>query len=179
MGVSPPSSSSLPEPIIARRKVLRSFSGAETAASEADEAVGLTPDNEENEAGYCFSPEKPCLPLSTEGIIPSFPRPVQSPAAPGNPVGWSADRQGAKEAWRLSTPIFFLAPQKENGGGAVKRKNAFRCAVTGAERPAAQRDAALNGPAQLPQPLREHGRGFAETSKPSTPCCTAQSSGKT
>ena len=24
---------------------------------------------------------------------------------------------------QLSTPIFFLAPQKENGGGAVKRKN--------------------------------------------------------
>ena len=59
-----------------------------------------------------------------------------------------------------STPIFFLAPQKENGGGAVKRKNAFRCAVTGAERPPAQRDAALNCPAQLTQLLREHGRGF-------------------
>ena len=50
---------------------------------------------------------------------------------------------------RQSTPIFFLERQKENGGGAVKRKNAFRCAVTGAERPPAQRDAALNGPAQL------------------------------
>ena len=48
-----------------------------------------------------------------------------------------------------STPIFFLRRQKENGGGAVKRKNAFRCAVTGAERPAAQRDAALNRSAQL------------------------------
>ena len=47
-----------------------------------------------------------------------------------------------------STPIFFLRRQKENGGGAVKRKNAGRCAVTGAERPAAQRDAALNRSAQ-------------------------------
>ena len=35
--------------------------------SEADEAAGLTPDNEENEADRCFSPEKPCLPLSIEG----------------------------------------------------------------------------------------------------------------
>ena len=77
-------------------------------------------------------------------------------------------------------PIFFLAPQKENGGGAVKRKNAGRCAVTGAfTRPAAQRDAALNGPAQWAQPLREHGRGFAEASGPCTPCCTLRSSGKT
>ena len=36
--------------------------------SEADEAAGLTPGNEENEAVRCFSPEKPCLPLSTEGM---------------------------------------------------------------------------------------------------------------
>ena len=35
--------------------------------SEADEAAGLTPGNEENEAGCCFSPEKPRLPLSAEG----------------------------------------------------------------------------------------------------------------
>ena len=67
VGVSPPSSSSSPEPIIARRKVLRSFSGAETMVSEADEAAGLSPGNEENEADRCFSPEKPCLPLSIEG----------------------------------------------------------------------------------------------------------------
>ena len=51
-----------------RRKVLQSFSGAETAASEDDEAAGLAPGNEENEAGCYFSPEKPCLPLSIEGI---------------------------------------------------------------------------------------------------------------
>ena len=50
-----------------------------------------------------------------------------------------------------STPIFFLAPQKENGGGAVKRKNAFRYAVTGAERPPAQRDAAISA-ASEPMP---------------------------
>ncbi len=35
---------------------------------EADEAVGPAPDNEENEVDCCFSPEKPCLLLSTEGI---------------------------------------------------------------------------------------------------------------
>ena len=32
-----------------------------------DEAAGLAPGNEENEAGGRFRPEKPCLPLSTEG----------------------------------------------------------------------------------------------------------------
>ena len=37
--------------------------------SEADEAAGLTPGNEENEADRCFSPEKPCLPLSIEGKL--------------------------------------------------------------------------------------------------------------
>ena len=35
--------------------------------SEADEAAGLSPGNEENEADRCFSPEKPRLPLSAEG----------------------------------------------------------------------------------------------------------------
>ena len=35
--------------------------------SEADEAAGLSPGNEENEADRCFSPEKPCLPLSIDG----------------------------------------------------------------------------------------------------------------
>ncbi len=35
--------------------------------SEADEAAGLSPGNEENEADRCFSPEKPCLPLPIEG----------------------------------------------------------------------------------------------------------------
>ena len=37
--------------------------------SEADEAAGLSPGNEENEAERCFSPEKPCLPLSIEGTV--------------------------------------------------------------------------------------------------------------
>ena len=36
---------------------------------EADEAGGLMPANEENEARYGFSPEKPCLPLSIEGRV--------------------------------------------------------------------------------------------------------------
>ena len=74
VGGSPPLSSSSPEPIIVRRKVLRSFSGAEAMVSEADEAAGLTPGNEENEADRCFSPEKPCLPLSIEGTISTYKR---------------------------------------------------------------------------------------------------------
>ena len=81
VGGSPPSSSSSPEPIIVRRKVLRSFSGAEAMVSEADEAAGLTPGNEENEAERCFSPEKPCLPLSIEGFLPNFVCSAPSPQA--------------------------------------------------------------------------------------------------
>ena len=34
---------------------------------EADEAGGLSPGHEENEAGRGFRPEKPCLPLSIKG----------------------------------------------------------------------------------------------------------------
>ena len=37
-------------------------------SGEADEAGGLTPVHEENEAGRGFRPEKPYLPLSIEGI---------------------------------------------------------------------------------------------------------------
>ena len=37
--------------------------------SEADEAAGLSPGNEKNEAERYFSPEKPCLPLSIEGSL--------------------------------------------------------------------------------------------------------------
>ena len=74
-------------PIFARRQVLRSFSGAKTNADKADEAAGLSPGNEDSPAvggsaalrmgrapcGYNavssrFSPEKPCCPLSTDGI---------------------------------------------------------------------------------------------------------------
>ena len=38
------------------------------AASEADEAAGLSPSNEENKAGCYFRPEKPRLPLLTDVI---------------------------------------------------------------------------------------------------------------
>ena len=37
-------------------------------SGEADEAGGLSPGHEENEAGRGFRPEKPYLPLSIEGI---------------------------------------------------------------------------------------------------------------
>ena len=70
---TPPSSSSSPAPIFARWKVLRSFSGAEIVSGEADEAGGLAPVNEENEAGRGFRPEKPYLPLSIEGISMAAP----------------------------------------------------------------------------------------------------------
>ena len=130
--------------------------------------------------GTKFGRRKPCLryigPLLGTTCDASVghddPGVPSGPAAP-NGAWWQGIPCGD------STPIFFLAPQKENGGGAVKRKNAFRCAVTGAfTRPATQRDAALNGPAQLRQPLREHGRGLQQTSELSTPCCTLRSSGK-
>ena len=66
VGVSPPSSSSLPAFIFSRRQVLWSFSGVKIAASKADEAAGLSPGNEDNEAGGHFGPEKPYCPLFTE-----------------------------------------------------------------------------------------------------------------
>ena len=125
------------------------------------------------------------LPCGREAVARRARRPRR--AAPSPPVGrgdhtppcWPVDRPEVPgKPGGLSTPIFFLGPQKENGGGAVKRKNAYRCAVTGAERPPAQRDAALNGSAQWTQPLREHGRGFAQTSGHGTPCCTLRSSGQ-
>ena len=66
------------------------------------------------------------------------------------PPCWPVDRPGVPgKPGSFPPPFSFCRRQKENGGGAVKRKNAFRCAVTGAERPAAQRDAALNCSAQL------------------------------
>lgn len=40
------------------------------AAGKADEAALLTQGNEDNEAGCYFRPEKPCLPLSTDGNRP-------------------------------------------------------------------------------------------------------------
>lgn len=57
-------------PIFARWQVLQSFSEAEIAASEKDEAAGLPPGNEDDEAGCDFSPEKPCLSLFTDGKAP-------------------------------------------------------------------------------------------------------------
>jgi hypothetical protein len=71
--------------IITRRKVLQSFSGAETAASEDDEAAGLSPGNEENETGGYFSPEKPCLPLLIEGVF------VQKKKCPSAVRHWQSD----------------------------------------------------------------------------------------
>ena len=60
-----PHPAALPEPIFSRRKVLRSFSGEEIAAGEA---ALLAQGNEDHKARRCFSPEKPCLPLSTDGM---------------------------------------------------------------------------------------------------------------
>ena len=56
--------------------------------SEADEAAGLSPGNEENEADRCFSPEKPCLPLPTEGTATHYtakPPGGQEKARPADP----------------------------------------------------------------------------------------------
>ena len=39
------------------------------AAGEADEAAGLTHGNENHEARSYFDPEKPCVPLSADGIV--------------------------------------------------------------------------------------------------------------
>ena len=76
-------------------------------------------------------------------------------------------------------PFSFWRPKKKTAVEPSKEKTLDRCAVTGAfTRPAAQRDAALNGPAQLRQRQREHGRGLAETSEPGAPCCTLILSGK-
>ena len=129
--------------------------------------------------GTKFGRRKPCLryigPLLGTTCDASVghddPGVPSGPAAP-NGAWWQGIPCGD------STPIFFLAPQKENGGGAVKRKNAFSLCNPDAPRSLAQRDAALNRPAQSTQPLREHGRGLAETSERCTPCCTLRSSGK-
>ena len=106
MGASPPSSSSSSEPIIARRKVLRSFSGAETAAGEDDEAAGLTPGSKEPGSSDYFSPEKPCLPLSTEGTL------SVASAAP-------SVQQAPFDIWKFSPQLFRYrgeTPRRERGG---------------------------------------------------------------
>ena len=68
VGASPPSSSSLPAPVLSCRQVRRSFSGADLVAGKADEAAGLSPGNEDNAASCPRCPEKPCCLLYTEGI---------------------------------------------------------------------------------------------------------------
>ena len=68
VGASPPSSSSLPAPVLSCWQVRRSFSGADLVAGKADEAVGLSPGNEDNAASCPRCPEKPCCLLYTEGI---------------------------------------------------------------------------------------------------------------
>ena len=67
VGVSPPSSSFLPAPVLSRWQVLRSFSGADLVAGKADEAAGLPPGNEDNAACCRRCPEKPCCLLRAEG----------------------------------------------------------------------------------------------------------------
>ena len=69
VGASPPSSSSLPAPVLSCRQVRRSFSGADLVAGKADEAVGLSPGNEDNAASCPRCPEKPCCLLYTEGTV--------------------------------------------------------------------------------------------------------------
>ena len=69
VGASPPSSSSLPAPVLSCRQVRRSFSGADLVAGKADEAAGLPPGNEDNAASCLRCPEKPYCPLSTEGMF--------------------------------------------------------------------------------------------------------------
>ena len=78
-----------------------------------------------------------------------------------------------------STPHFLFAGGKKKTAVEPPKEKSFSLRSYGrGTRPAAQRDAALNRSAQSTQLLREHGRGFAETSEPSAPCCTPQSSGK-
>ena len=69
VGASPPSSSSLPAPVLSCRQVRRSFSGADLVAGKADEAGGLSPGNEDNAASCPRCPEKPCCLLYTEGAV--------------------------------------------------------------------------------------------------------------
>ena len=74
--------------------------------------------------------------------------------------------------------FLFGEPQKENGGGAVKRKNAL---------PPGSRARSALPPGGMRvvtvllswgKPLRNHGRGANQASGHCAPCCTAQLSGK-
>ena len=113
VGASPPSSSSLPAPVLSCRQVRRSFSGADLVAGKADEAVGLSPGNEDNAASCPRCPEKPCCLLYTEGMRGIFPgvhaagrqdpdsfrlqrKPKGKRSFPfGNPFGWGKQGRGA------------------------------------------------------------------------------------
>ena len=64
-------------PFLLAGKSFGVFRNRKRRLSEADEAAGLPPGNEENEAGRCFSSEKPCLPLSTDGIFDQLKKLLQ------------------------------------------------------------------------------------------------------
>ena len=70
---SPPLSSFPPESTFARRKVLLSFAGTETAAGERTEPPGFCPARRKAKLAAAFSPKNRvyhcCLPLLTEGMI--------------------------------------------------------------------------------------------------------------
>ena len=105
VGDGPPSSSSSPALIFPRWKVLRSFSGTEIVSREAEEAGGLSPGNEENEAGRVFRPEKPYLPLSIEGKRRKLP--LFSGKRAGKCQKTARNRTGGKQERRIA---FFAAP---------------------------------------------------------------------
>ena len=99
---------------------------------------------------------------------------------PRRPAGGSVDQpEGAGHPLRGFHPHFlFGEPQKENGGGAVKRKNAL---------PPGSRARSALPPGGMRvvtvllswgKPLRNHGRGANQASGHCAPCCTAQLSGK-
>ncbi len=68
-GLTPAKSENDGSALFDRRPVLWSFSGRKTGTGKADEAAGLTPGNEDNAASAYFYPERPCLPLLTDGVI--------------------------------------------------------------------------------------------------------------
>ena len=67
-GDSPPASAALPASVFPRWQVLWSFSGAKIAQGKADEAVGLSPSNEDHAALGDLGPEKPYCPLFINGM---------------------------------------------------------------------------------------------------------------
>ena len=73
VGVSPFASSFLPVPLLSRRQVRRSFSGADLAAGKAFEAAGLLPGNESYAVSLRRCPKKPYSTLYTVGKIGRYP----------------------------------------------------------------------------------------------------------